>query len=650
MGFPAWLNRVTGKVKVEPVLVSSTTPVLTDGTQASLSGDLSGNLRVSVKTAGNVIDPLNSTQAVLLAGGVFTGQWVNTLSYNQLEIIAYSDQSGTLAVQYSVDGSTIAHTHTYTVLAGEGETSHPPTHGTFYRIVYTNGAVNQTVFQLQSTLCPIAGIGSVLEADNEPTNQDDALLTKSIITAKSVLAPFNYVDVKATSDGSLFINQNIQIDATNSSVANLAVGATFTGTTQSNITATQIQVLFKADQNCIIYVDQSSDQTKFEITDSYQYFFSKGGFTVNVNAVGAYYRVRITNVGVATTTSLSLQTIIVPILETLPRSLSSDGLLQTTVNNQQDDFGFKRYFTPFGEGISVPVYRLTGSIFNGSTLDTTKWTPVVGTGGTVAPTNGVLQVSTGTTANNAVSITSVHNGRFISGAPHQLRAAIILGDTGTLNNTRRWGAFDGTNGVFYELSGTVFSLCVMKNGVITRISNGSFNGKIGNTITVDTNGHYYLILFTPSSIWFIYDNELLHTQQFQTTSWSSTLNLPVRIENTNSGGSTTNVTISSTGLTLLRMGLENSQPVSIFQSGITTGIICKIGAGTVRKMIMSAVVNNAVITLYDNTAASGTIIWQSGTLGSQTNPTPFDFDGAPFNIGLTLVISGAAANVFLTFE
>lgn len=607
----------------------------------------------AVVATGNFIDTQNSTNTPLLAGGVYTGTWIRSLNYNQIEVIAYSDQSsatGGLEIQFSIDGTTIAHRHRYDVLALEGETCHVPTHGTYYRIVYTNGAVNQAVFQLQSTLCPVAGIGSVIEADNEPTSQDDALLTKSIITAKSSLAPFNYVDVKSSPDGALFINQNIQIDATNSSTANLAVGATFTGTIQSNITATQIQVLLKADQNCTVFVDQSSNGILFEVTDTYRYFHANPNFAINVNAVGAFYRVRVTNVGIATTTQFSLQTIIVPILETLPRSLSPDGWLQVSVNHRQDDNGSVQYFTPFGETLAVPIYHLTGAVFNGSTLDTTAWTAVTGTGGVVAPTNGLMELTTGVTANNAVSLQSNFTGRFVSGCPHQARIALRLGDTGIANNIRRWGCFSTTDGIFFELNGTIFSICVMKNSVITRVSNGSFNGTIGNTIAVDTNGHYYQIVYTPANVMFIYDNELLHKQPFLQTSWTSTLDLPVRLENTNSGGLATSLSMFTSVATLLREGLPDSQPISVFQAGTTAGIVCKVGSGNVRKITLSNVSNAAVITLYDNTAASGRILWQSGTLGAQTNPATLDFDRAPFNIGLTLVISGAAANVFLTLE
>jgi len=616
---------------------------------ASVWDSVVGSLRITIAATRDIVDAANSSIVPLVGNEIFTGTWTNELRYSQISVIVFSDVAGTLSVQFSIDGIIVDHAHTYNVIAGVSKEVQINAHGSFYRVVYTNGAVAQTTLRLQTILNVLTEGGSVVEAAEQITAADNCVVTKSVLTGVSIDGT-GFKDVKTSPDGGLVINQDIQIDATNSSTANLAVGATFTGATQSNIIATQIQVLLKSDQNCTVFVDQGSTNAAFEVTDSFRYFHSKPNFAININAVGAFYRIRVTNIGIATTTQFTLQTITVPILETLPRSLSPDGWLQTAVNHHEDDNGSVQYLTPFGETLAVPIYHLTGAVFNGSVLDTTAWTAVTGTGGIVTPTNGTLELTTGTTANNAVSLQSNFTGRFVSGAPHQFRCALRLGDAGTINNIRRWGCFSTTDGVFFELNGTTFNLCVIKNSVITRIANGSFNGTIGNAISVDTIGHFYQLVFTPANVLFLYDNELLHKQSFLQTAWTSTLDLPVRLENTNSGGLATSLSMFSTVATLLREGIPDSQPISIFQSGITAGIVCKIGSGNVRKMTVSAVTNNAVITLYDNTAASGRILYTTGALGAQTNPFPVDLDRGPFNIGLTLVISGATANVYLTLE
>jgi hypothetical protein len=67
-------------------------------------------------------------------------------------------------------------------------------------------------------------------------------------------------------------------------------------------------------------------------------------------------------------------------------------------------------------------------------------------------------------------------------------------------------------------------------------------------------------------------------------------------------------------------------------------------------MLVSGVVNNSVITLYDNTAASGTILWASGAMGAQTLPFGVDLHQVNFFTGLTLAITAANSTVTVVYE
>jgi len=75
----------------------------------------------------------------------------------------------------------------------------------------------------------------------------------------------------------------------------------------------------------------------------------KGGNGNTVQLVASYYRIRITNIGIATTTHLRLQTIEVPFLSSLPRSLDIDGNLKTTTRIVADISGFTQTNTEHGE-------------------------------------------------------------------------------------------------------------------------------------------------------------------------------------------------------------------------------------------------------------------------------------------------------------
>jgi len=57
--------------------------------------------------------------------------------------------------------------------------------------------------------------------------------------------------VPVATDGSLMINQNTVVDPLNSTVANIAAGASFVGTSTSDLNYTAVQYTIHADQNMI---------------------------------------------------------------------------------------------------------------------------------------------------------------------------------------------------------------------------------------------------------------------------------------------------------------------------------------------------------------------------------------------------------------
>jgi len=596
----------------------------------------------------DVVDATNSSTTPLLAGATFTGTSGIISNYKQISVFVFSDQASAangLQIQFSTDGSNWDHTHYLTVAGGVSDTIQAHCHTKYYRVLYTNGGVNQTQFRLQTILRPIAGIGTIIEADDAPRFDDDAILTKSILTGKNSVTGNTYVDAKMTPDGGLIINQDILIDASNSSTANLAAGAFYTGAASSNITATAIQIFLKTDQNCNVYLEQSQNGVNWDVSDQFSFFSAIGNFANTTNAVGAYYRVRVQNIGPTTTTYFRLQTITVPILGALPRSLSPQGWLQTAINHVEDDTGFVLGYSPFGEMTTAKLTRIVGSGFFGSTLDTNFWTPSTGTGGTVQNTSGLLTLATGTTANNSVNIQSVHNSRYVAGSSSKARMAIQLPDTGTVNNVRRWGCFNATDGVFFQLDGTSFSLVTRKNSIDTAVNNGAFNGDSGNFYTLDTVSRSFDILLSTTKIWFYIDYVLVHVMTFGST-WASTLNLPLRIENTNSGGSTTNVSINVFAAVVMRVGEQLTQPVAKQIIGAATTVL-KYGAGNLHAIHLNANSGTSV-TVYDNTAGSGTAI-TSYSFGGGFPGNMFDFKGISFSNGLTIVTVGTV-NITVIYE
>ncbi|MGE5438060.1 MAG: hypothetical protein ACM3O3_12675 [Syntrophothermus sp.] len=314
-----------------------------------------------------------------------------------------------------------------------------------------------------------------------------------------------------------------------------------------------------------------------------------------------------------------------------------------------DGYSWKVEFTPMDEMRVVIPYKLCGTTFAGNTLDSNFWTSSTANGGLYTHGNSQLILTTGTTPSSSSTIESVRYARYTAGSSLRYRSVIRLPDTGTANNTRRWGAFNATDGCFFELSGTTFRIVTRKSGVDTQVNNGSFNGYTA-TYTVNTNVQTYEIYWTNSKVYFIVSGELLHTVSATTTTWSDSISLPIRAENSNNVSGSSSVGLNIRTSAIHKLGAEQSQPTSKYQSGTTAGVVYKYGTGNLHGLVVSNVSNNSVVTLYDNTSATGTIIWSSGTMGAITTPFQIDFFNLPFSNGLTLVISTANCNVTTIYE
>jgi hypothetical protein len=81
------------------------------------------------------------------------------------------------------------------------------------------------------------------------------------------------------------------------------------------------------------------------------------------------------------------------------------------------------------------------------------------------------------------------------------------------------------------------------------------------------------------------------------------------------------------------------------QIGLTSLKTLKVGEGIIAQLEISMVKKNSVVTLYDNIASSGNILWSSGTMTDKSIPFIINLGGVYFNIGLSLSITGADSTV-----
>lgn len=119
---------------------------------------------------------------------------------------------------------------------------------------------------------------------------------------------------------SISFNPNFEtVSTNNSSTANLAAGATFTGTSDAVTEVDVLHVYLFATENCTIIVDQSSNGTNWDISNTFT-TTANVGYSTTVASIAGFYRVRVTNNGAIATTSLRLATQFSAGLSAMPRA------------------------------------------------------------------------------------------------------------------------------------------------------------------------------------------------------------------------------------------------------------------------------------------------------------------------------------------
>ncbi len=294
-----------------------------------------------------------------------------------------------------------------------------------------------------------------------------------------------------------------------------------------------------------------------------------------------------------------------------------------------DQTGNLTEVTPYGEVHSVEPVRIAGGVFNDNTLNANFFTATNTNGGTSTVTNTLLSLATNTTANGATQVYTAQIARFVGGSSNRFYGRILTGDTGTANNTRRWGlmAPGGTDGVYFKLSGTTLSVNTRKGGTESSVT-------ITPSITL-TNLNLYEIDYNSGTIYFIIDGTVVYTLNALVT-YTNNIQFTAFIDNTNAAGSTTNVTISAVNLSVYRLGSLITQPI---YGRITTAATTtfKLGPGLLHRITLNNP-TGTLITIYDNTAGSGTTIAVINT-PAQANPVTLEY-GTQFSNGLTVVSTG----------
>lgn len=132
------------------------------------------------------------------------------------------------------------------------------------------------------------------------------------------------------------VTQDVHTSTANSSTVQLPAFGSFTGTSEGSLGAAGLQVCVYADQPVQVQVQQSQDETNWDILDTYSLPPNLGdGRTVQ--AVGSYFRIVVDNLGPVATTEFRLQTNVCPVVEALPRGLTPGGSLRLSSSTKAFD-------------------------------------------------------------------------------------------------------------------------------------------------------------------------------------------------------------------------------------------------------------------------------------------------------------------------
>lgn len=320
--------------------------------------------------------------------------------------------------------------------------------------------------------------------------------------------------------------------------------------------------------------------------------------------------------------------------------------------------GFHARMTPLGDLRTVEPFRLVGSGFDAS-IDTRFWTAAnSGAGSAAGVASGIATLTSGTANSGYGKIQTNRKARFIFAHPHQFRAACRLPDTTEANVTREFGPFNTSaavtpsDGFSFSFDGTgALTLKCYKGGAVSYSqASGGFNGEV-TSYTIDDNVHAFDIQYFIMGAWFWIDGVLIHKFTPTTGAFCDTLTTTATAYSKNSAGGTESGVLEVWAMNIVRLGRDQTNPMSYYHAaGTTAGVTLKVGPGILRRAIISQISNNAAITLYDNSAASGTVLFTSGAMTANAMPYFLDFDGLNFSTGLTFVVATAACSIVWIYE
>jgi hypothetical protein len=229
----------------------------------------------------------NSTSTPLLASATFTGTGEVVTDFSTISFIMKSDVSGTLLFQFSSDNVNWDISTTYSLSAGVGQSNIIAIPAKYFRIVYTNGASNQTYFRLQvvqhkeKAVPPIAQ--NAISAVSTLNSTSTPLIASAAFTGTGeVVNDYSSVTITLYSDVAGVCSLQQSSDNTNwDIIKQVSVSATTQCVMEMTVVAKYMRV---------VYTNGASNQTYFRLQTLYHTNKSVvDGYDINTASVVAGY-------------------------------------------------------------------------------------------------------------------------------------------------------------------------------------------------------------------------------------------------------------------------------------------------------------------------------------------------------------------------
>ena len=152
---------------------------------------------VSVDSVNNgLLDTVNSSATPLGISGVFDGDWQDTINFNVIIIGVAADQDSAtdgLEIQWSSDGVTKTQDDVFSIFANAGKVFTFSPANRYFKIVYTNGVLAQTAFNIQAIFKKAGFKPSSHRLRDDVVSDDDAELVKAVISGLNLAGNFENV-------------------------------------------------------------------------------------------------------------------------------------------------------------------------------------------------------------------------------------------------------------------------------------------------------------------------------------------------------------------------------------------------------------------------------------------------------------------------